>query len=206
MKVRRAARLTLLSVVPVALGLPLQGQEAFRGWIGLHDDAQLAWLENENRLGDLCPEAATYDQCQREMSGPLLRVHDLYPEADPSSPRVGELLVVATPGRGLTAHFRPIGSDPIRSFVPDLFLQDWGYGPYFHQTLMDDRGRLAPVADGPVERSRLVAQTGGRRPHGRPRGVSGVHSGDERLRVVRGRHGAQTPFTSGLSSPETCGA
>lgn len=103
-------------------------------WVGLYDDAQLGWLENENRLRELCPDAGGLDACYARVLAPRVTVHHLYAAPDSASRSIGDLVVVATPGRGLTAHFRAADAAEAVSFVPDLFLQDWGYGPYFHQT------------------------------------------------------------------------
>lgn len=149
MRIRRASRVVLLSALLSAAGPPLHGQEGFRAWMGLHDSSQLGWLENENRLGELCPDSATLGECYREVLGPLVRAYDLYVEPDTSSVQVGELIVVATPGRGLSAHFRQSRSDEGDAFLPDLFLQDWGYGPYFHHTLLDRRGDWYRLPAGP---------------------------------------------------------
>ena len=55
-------------------------QPGFPGWVGLYAPSRLAWLENENRISELCSNA------------------------------------------------------------PDLYLQDFGYGPYFHQTFVRRQG------------------------------------------------------------------
>jgi hypothetical protein len=130
------------------LGAPVAAQE-FPAWVGLYEPSQLRWLENENRITELCRDTAELDACYAEMLGPRLHGFDLFTEPDASSDRVGALIVVATPGRGLSAHFRPAESDEPVSVRPDVFLQDWGYGPYFHQTFLERRGdwyRLPPGA------------------------------------------------------------
>jgi hypothetical protein len=55
-----------------------------------------------------------------------------------SAARRGAIVVVATPGRGLTAHASSGGV--ATAFEPDLFDGDWGYGPYFHQTIVNRQG------------------------------------------------------------------
>jgi len=132
----------------------IQAQEGFGGWVGLFGHEQLGWLENENRIDDLCGETAELGACYVEMLAPAVNVYPLHTKPDESSPRIGDLVVVAVPGRGLTAHFRAAGSTTGIGFRPDLFLQDWGYGPYFHQTITQREGdwfRLPPDPwEGPV--------------------------------------------------------
>ncbi|MFK5925133.1 MAG: hypothetical protein QM483_00755 [Desulfuromusa sp.] len=122
-------------------------QEGFRAWVGLYDPADLGWLENENRLGKLCSDPSTLAECHAQCLSPRVSFYELRSLSSESSDRIGDLIVVATPGRGLSGHFRAAGSVESIRFTPDLFLQDWGYGPYFHQTLSEERGdwiRLPP--------------------------------------------------------------
>ena len=112
----------------------------FRAWVGLYDPAHLGWLENENRLGELCPDPSRLAECYEEMLRPAVSVYGLYRAPDSTSTRVGDLIVVAVPGRGLSAGFLPAGSSRAIPFLPDLYLQDWGYGPYFHHTFLNQRG------------------------------------------------------------------
>ena len=116
-------------------------QPGFRAWVGLHDPAHLGRLENENRIRELCTESSTLAECYAEHLAPSIATYPLYAEPDTGSRLIGELLVTATPGRGLNAHFRVAGARDALMFTPDLFLQDWGYGPpFFHQTVSAQRG------------------------------------------------------------------
>jgi hypothetical protein len=47
---------------------------------------------------------------------------------------------MATPGEGLRAFFVEAGGGPATGFDPDLLDGDWGYGPYFHVTIVERRG------------------------------------------------------------------
>lgn len=38
-------------------------ETGFRGWVSLIAEGRLGWLENENRLGELCREARDLDTC-----------------------------------------------------------------------------------------------------------------------------------------------
>ncbi len=127
----------------------IRSQESFRAWVGLYDPAQIGWLENENRLGELCTDSSTLTECYSEHLVPSVSVHPLYMEPDSLSRRIGDLIVVAVPGRGLSWHFRVEGSRQAAPFTPDLFLQDWGYGPYFHQTVSAQSGNWFKLPRGP---------------------------------------------------------
>ncbi len=117
-----------------------QSQEGFRAWVGLYDPSAVGWLENENRIDELCRDADDPGACYEEHLRPAITVYPLHREADASSAWIGDLVVAAVPGRGLSAHFRAAGSGRTISFEPDVYLQDWGYGPYFHQTVLTQRG------------------------------------------------------------------
>lgn len=129
----------------------IQAQEGFRGWVGLHNPERHGWLENENRIGELCADSADPAACRAEMLAPAVDVYALHAEPDESSAQIGDLLVQATPGRGLTAQFRAAGAETVISFVPDVFLQDWGYGPYFHQTIVEQEGDWFQLPPDPWE-------------------------------------------------------
>ena len=151
---RKSAATPLVLTLGLVMLLPLQGrsQEGFRAWVGLYDVDQLAWLENENRIGELCRDASDSARCHSEHMRPAISIYSLHREPRAQSQRVGDLLVVAVPGRGLTAHFRSAGSRQLVAFEPDLFLQDWGYGPYFHQTVLAQQGGWFQLPVGPWDR------------------------------------------------------
>lgn len=144
-----STRSVLLVAGLLGINTPLQAQAVFRAWIQLYEPSQIGWLENENRISDLCSDPSTLQGCYAEVLGPLVHIYDLHRGPEGSSARVGELIVVATPGRGLSSHFRRNGSRETAAFTPDLHLQDWGYGPYFHQTLTDQNGDWFQLPPGP---------------------------------------------------------
>jgi hypothetical protein len=106
-------------------------------WIGLYNQALLDWLENENRLDTLCPTGAAAE-CRDEQMQPMAAIIPLHAEPRADASRLGEILVVAVPGKGLSAFASAKGR--IERFTPDLYDRDWGYGPFFHQTLLERRG------------------------------------------------------------------
>jgi hypothetical protein len=117
--------------------------------VGLHDPTYNGWLENENRIGELCADSSTLGDCYLEHLSPRISVYPLHRKPDNSSARLGDLVVVAVPGRGLSSHFRVAGSQQGTPFTPDLFLQDWGYGVYFHQTIAEQSGDWFKLPRGP---------------------------------------------------------
>jgi hypothetical protein len=128
----------------------LRAQEPFPAWVGLYGSAPLARLANENRLSEVCTDSETLDRCYEEQLAPGVSVTSLYTTPDRGSPVVAELLVVVVPGRGLAAFHRPEGSSgELNFFTPDLYMPDWGYGTYFHQTIADRRGDWFQLPPGP---------------------------------------------------------
>ena len=64
----------------------------------------------------------------------------LHAAPNASAPSRGSLLLIAAPGKGLRFFYVPVSGGAPREFQPDLTLHDWGYGPYFHQTYLEQRG------------------------------------------------------------------
>jgi hypothetical protein len=113
------------------------------GWLGLYNIDMIDWLNNEHRLADLCPgdkaDPSALAACQRHMLEPKSITVALYAAPNRSAPSKGSVTIRATPGQGLEAFYAaPDGSRP-NAFTPDVELQDWGYGPYFHETYLDRR-------------------------------------------------------------------
>ena len=106
-------------------------EQGFRAWVGLYDPAHLGWLENENRLGELCPDPSRLADCYEEMLRPEVSVHALHRAPDSTSTRVGDLIVVAVPGRGLSAAFLPAAASRTLPFLPDLYSRIGAMGPIF---------------------------------------------------------------------------
>lgn len=141
--------------IPIVLALGaaasnVQAQNGFLGWVGLYDPDALGRLENENRWPELCPQDADdFARCHAAAMAPSVSVYPLHREPDAASPRVGDLIVLTVPGRGLSAHYHAAGANEVVHFVPDLYLGDWFYGPYFHQTVVERRGDWFRLPRGP---------------------------------------------------------
>lgn len=110
--------------------------------MGIFNGEIVGWLENENRMGLLCearPGSAEHHACRAEHLEPRVLVVPVRAGPERDATRLGELVLVARPGRGLRIHASAGGV--VEPFTPDLFLEDWGYGPpYFHQTILERSG------------------------------------------------------------------
>ncbi len=122
--------------------LPGQAAPSAHGWVGLYNSARLEWLENENRLDELCVRfkdvPVQREQCRAERMQPKLATITVRDTPAAAGRVKGTILVTYAPGRGLSAQTSAGGK--ASAFVPDLFDADWGYGPYFHQTILDRQG------------------------------------------------------------------
>jgi hypothetical protein len=114
------------------------------GWIGLYSNQLIEWLENENRIDELCPDipgnTGERVRCRGEKLRSKAYVVVLRGAPNPAAPSRGSLLLVATPGKGLQFFHVPARGGAPREFSPDLTLEDWGYGPYYHETFLERRG------------------------------------------------------------------
>jgi hypothetical protein len=141
-----AVAVTIVSLVLVA---SVEAQEPFLGWVGIYAPARIGWLENENRIDALCAEARNRDTCRSDMLRPAVDTFVVYAGPDEGTERRGAIVVETVPGRGLSAAFRAAEADTSIRFAPDVYLQDWGYGPYFHQTVTQRTGEWFQLPPSP---------------------------------------------------------
>lgn len=146
----------LVSIVITCAICPITGQTQPThnvGWVGLYNQQLIDWLENVNRMRELCAPAeegsAAYDACRHAQTVSKTIELRLFAAPTDTALPVGAIRLVATPGTGLAAFFVPGGNRPPRRFQPDLYDSDWGYGPYFHETYLDRRGPWFRLAEGP---------------------------------------------------------
>ena len=117
----------LAALLSVTLAVSFSEASQFRvpaemGWVGLYNDALIQWLENENRLDDLCAAFKEYerDRCRDEKLRPQPFVIPLHSAPSSHSKSAGSLLLLAAPGKGLRFFFvEPDGGRPL-VFEPDL--------------------------------------------------------------------------------------
>lgn len=168
----RAGTLVFLLVLGVATSAGSAGQMARApremGWIGLFSWRLIEWLENGNRLEQLCKEEseAANSRCRDAKLQPLPLVVPLHAGPTRNAASRGSLLVLATPLKGLRFfHVSTRGGSP-REFVPDFTLEDWGYGPYYHQTYLERRGDWFLLPPDPVPAGTWInARDFGDEPH-----------------------------------------
>jgi hypothetical protein len=111
-------------------------------WIGLFNGELLGWLENQNRLVQLCGQpdgSVAWHQCEAAHLAPKVAVIPVRAAPRVDAERRGEIVLLATPGRGFRIYASP-GRGTAQPFTPDLFDPDWGYGPHHHQTVLARRG------------------------------------------------------------------
>jgi hypothetical protein len=122
------------------------------GWLGLYNSQLMEWLENENRLRDLCgvPDASVeWQRCRAEKLAARRLSVRLRSGPSEQATAVGSLLIVATPGRGLRSFFVPAGTRTAIQFRPDQYDSDWGYGPAFHETFLERRDTWFRLPEAP---------------------------------------------------------
>lgn len=129
-----------LAAAPAAMQPPPTPTQELT-WVGLFNGELVDWLENDNRLKELCTAregSSEWQECQAAAREPKLTVIPVRSEPQGDARRLGEIVILALPGRGLKALASSGGMGA--PFTPDLFDPDWGYGPWFHQSVLERRG------------------------------------------------------------------
>jgi hypothetical protein len=106
-------------------------------WLGLFNWDMIAWLDNPNRLHELCPEnlsATALAECSAKVHAPQTTTVRLFDAPNEDAEWLGSLIIIAIPGKGLFHAFKGIGQEA-HTFTPDLYEKEWNYGPYYHQTI-----------------------------------------------------------------------
>jgi hypothetical protein len=127
------------------------------GWIGIFTTELVEWLENGNRLAELCgsedKDFETFHRCKVEKMAPKAHLVRLWSEPSASSRPAGSLMLVATPAEGLHAFYAAVEGGPAANFQPDLYDGDWGYGPFFHLTIVERRGSWVRLPEMPFPKN-----------------------------------------------------
>ncbi len=107
--------------------------------VAIYKDTFLAGLENENRLKEICPE-----QDKDCVAAALAAQTDRMPVHDrPSGKIIASLDVTYAPGEMKAALIQ--GGEAV-PFIPPVYDSDFGYGPWFHATLLDQKGAWKKIA------------------------------------------------------------
>jgi hypothetical protein len=100
----------------------------------------LGRLENENRLQEICP---TQDpDCVTKALSAYIDKMPVYDR--PSGKVIASLEITYAPGKGITAALVQDGKT--FPFRPPIYDNDWGYGPWFHATLLNQDGVWKNIA------------------------------------------------------------
>ncbi len=112
------------------------------GWVGLWNEEMVEWAENENRIYKLCPKSMSsdsYEKCRRNNLAKKTWIIQAYKSPSNTSEKAGEIIISVKPGDPFVSSFKN-NEGTIRYFEPDLYDQDWGNGPFFHQTILERKG------------------------------------------------------------------
>ena len=123
------------------------------GWVGLWNEEMLEWVENENRIYSLCPKSMgrdSYEKCRRDNLAEKRWIVPAYNSPENTSEMAGEIIIAVEPGSPFIASFKDTGGT-IMDFEPDLYVEDWGYGPYFHQTILEKKEDWIKIPLGSLE-------------------------------------------------------
>jgi len=124
------------------------------GWIGLYSAELVDWLENENRLGALCSahqsESQPWYACREELLKPKVHVVRLKTAPNRQGRPGGDLIIESTPGKGLRAYYVPAEGGAAVPLIPDILNSDWGYGPFFHHSIVERRGSWLRLPEAPL--------------------------------------------------------
>jgi hypothetical protein len=178
-----------------AAGGPTPGSDSFPAWVPLFDRELVDWLSNEYRASDLCAaEGGDFGQCYVRLMEPLVKVLPVRRSRSIAAPSVGEVILIAVPGKGLTAHINTDDREEAPRWTTDLYDPDWGYGPYLHQTFLAREGNWFLIPAGPFDEPMWILLESG---HAYPE-VMEIRSGDildfegEGWFVIEARHEALT--------------
>lgn len=134
------------------VGAQPRGDETV-GWVAMFSDAQVSWLENDNAMKQLCAahelQSTAWYACEQAFLAAKTHVVRLQRAPSPQAAPAGDLIIVALPGKGLQAFYATQPGGPGVAIAPDLNDSDWGYGPYFHATVVERRGTWVRLPENP---------------------------------------------------------
>jgi hypothetical protein len=152
----RALPVAVAAVLALAPGRT-SGQQAASpevGWLQFFNPAWIEWLENENQLESLCgkfqKDTGDWRACRKEKLTAQVHVVRLWRGPSEREGPAGSVRFNVTPGKGLSVAYVPPSGGAGTAFTPDLFDSDWGYGPYFHMTVLERRGTWFRLPEDPL--------------------------------------------------------
>jgi hypothetical protein len=144
---------TCAVIVSLASGRAQPRGDDSVGWVALYSDALVSWLENDNAMKQLCAahesQTTAWYACERAFLAAKTHVVRLHRDPNPQGAPAGDLIIVALPGKGLQAFYATQPGGPGVAITPDLHDGDWGYGPYFHATVVERRGTWVRLPEDP---------------------------------------------------------
>lgn len=167
-------------------------------WVGLFNQAMVDHLEGGNQYAALkgkSPPPENLEALRKKLLTPRTWRIAVRKEPDVDSEEICVIEITATPQDesipdsqvGLTATFRPTASGKPIPFVPDLFDRDWGYGPWFHQTVLDRKDHWFRLPKNPLpEHGWISTDDLGEEPHVVRLQVGTVYHFDDRSITIVG--------------------
>jgi len=119
-----------------------------QGWIGLWNNQMMKWGENENQLSNLCPKTLSANDKESCIAAKLLPKEwdiKMFAKPDIESSLLGVIKITVIPGSPFLSSFNNTKGKQL-AFKTDLYDPDWGYGPYFHQTILDKKGNWIKIS------------------------------------------------------------
>ena len=105
-------------------------------WLGLFNWDLIAWLDNPHRLAEICPD--NKPECLAKAKKEKVLTLPVRKQPDEKSELLGNLVVIAMPGKGLFHAFKPVG-EKAKTFKPDWHDKEWNYGPFYHQSIVGQK-------------------------------------------------------------------
>ncbi len=115
--------------------------------VSLWNNEAASTLENLNQIDTLCSSENYSAACLEKSLSPSSKALPVYHSPEDAQP-FGAFLIRYMPGEGGNAAYIPLPNNGgnIATVTLDEFDNDWGYGPYFHQTMLDEKNGWYNIA------------------------------------------------------------
>lgn len=110
-------------------------------YIALADESMLTEMAKLYHLDTQCSGDGYAKECVEATLSPKITVLPIFPTYSSEEP-FGLILIRYSPGESINSSYIPLPSSSgyIHHFIPDMYDSDWGYGLYFHQTVLEQNG------------------------------------------------------------------